>query len=46
MKLERCRICKNEKFKKILCLGEIPLANTFLDKNQLNHMILLKMQIN
>ena len=36
MKLERCRICKNEKLKKILDLGEMPLANAFLDKNQLS----------
>ncbi len=36
MKLERCRICKNKKLKRILDLGEMPLANAFLDKNQLN----------
>jgi SAM-dependent methyltransferase len=36
MKLERCRICKNKKLKKILDLGEMPLANAFLDKNQLS----------
>jgi SAM-dependent methyltransferase len=36
MKLERCRICKNEKLEKILDLGEMPLANAFLDKNQLS----------
>jgi len=36
MKLERCRICKNKKLEKILDLGEMPLANAFLDKNQLS----------
>ena len=36
MKLERCRICKNKKLEKILDLGEMPLANSFLDKNQLS----------
>lgn len=36
MKLERCRICKNEKLEKMLDLGEMPLANSFLDKNQLS----------
>ena len=36
MKLEGCRICKNKKLKKILDLGEMPLANAFLDKNQLS----------
>lgn len=36
MKLERCRICKNEKLKKILDLGEMPLANAFLDENKLS----------
>ena len=35
MKLERCRICKNKKLEKILDLGEMPLANAFLDKNQI-----------
>ena len=36
MKLERCRICKNTKLEKILELGEMPLANAFLDNNQLS----------
>jgi SAM-dependent methyltransferase len=36
MKLERCRICKNKKLERILDLGEMPLANAFLDKNQLS----------
>jgi len=36
MKLERCRICKNKKLEKILDLGEMPLANAFLDKDQLS----------
>ncbi len=36
MKLKRCRICKNKKLEKILNLGEMPLANAFLDKNQLS----------
>jgi len=36
MKLERCRICKNKKLKKILNLGEMPLANAFLDENKLS----------
>ncbi len=36
MKLEGCRICKNNKLKKILDLGEMPLANAFLDENQLD----------
>ena len=35
MKLERCRICKNKKLETILDLGEMPLANAFLDENQL-----------
>jgi SAM-dependent methyltransferase len=35
MKLGRCRICKNKKLEKILDLGEMPLANAFLDKNQI-----------
>jgi len=36
MKLESCRICKNKKLETILDLGEMPLANAFLDKNQLD----------
>ena len=36
MKLERCRICKNKKLERILDLGEMPLANAFLDKSQLS----------
>ncbi len=36
MKLERCRICKNKKLEKILNLGKMPLANAFLDKNQIS----------
>lgn len=35
LKLESCRICKNTKLEKILDLGEMPLANAFLDENQL-----------
>ncbi|MBA7535106.1 hypothetical protein ES705_27357 [subsurface metagenome] len=35
MKLGRCRICKNKKLEKILDLGEMALANAFLDKNQI-----------
>ena len=35
MKLESCRICKNKKLKTILDLGEMPLANAFLDEDQL-----------
>ena len=35
MKLESCRICKNTKLEKILDLGEMPLANAFLDEDQL-----------
>jgi SAM-dependent methyltransferase len=35
LKLERCRICKNKKLETILDLGEMPLANAFLDENQL-----------
>ncbi len=35
MKLGRCRICKNKKLEKILDLGEMPLANAFVDKNQI-----------
>ena len=35
MKLRRCRICKNKKLEKIFDLGEMPLANAFLDKNQI-----------
>lgn len=33
MKLERCRICENKRLKRILDLGEMPLANAFLDRN-------------
>jgi SAM-dependent methyltransferase len=36
VKLERCRICKNKKLEKILDLGKMPLANAFLDKNQIS----------
>ena len=36
MKLDRCRICKNKKLERILDLGEMPLANAFLNKNQLS----------
>lgn len=36
MKLGKCRICKNKKLEKILDLGEMPLANAFLDKNQID----------
>jgi SAM-dependent methyltransferase len=35
LKLERCRICKNKKLETILDLGEMPLANAFLDEDQL-----------
>jgi len=35
LKLESCRICKNKKLKTILDLGEMPLANAFLDEDQL-----------
>ena len=35
MKLGKCRICKNKKLEKILDLGEMPLANAFVDKNQI-----------
>ena len=30
-----CRVCKNDKFKKFLELGPVPLANSFLKQNQL-----------
>ncbi len=36
MKLERCRICKNKKLERVLDLGEMSLANAFLDKSQLS----------
>jgi len=36
MKLENCRICGNGELKRILNLGEMPLANAFIDKNQLS----------
>jgi len=36
VKLERCRICKNKKLEKILDLGKMPLANAFLNKNQIS----------
>ena len=35
MKLKKCRICKNNKLEKVLDLGGMPLANAFLDKNQI-----------
>lgn len=35
LKLESCRICKSKKLERILDLGEMPLANAFLDKNQI-----------
>lgn len=35
MKLGRCRICKNKKLERVLDLGEMSLANAFLDKSQL-----------
>ncbi len=36
MKLGRCRICKNKKLERVLDLGEMSLANAFLDKSQLS----------
>ena len=33
MKITNCRVCKNDKFHQILNLGETPLANAFLKKN-------------
>jgi len=35
VKLGRCRICKNKKLERVLDLGEMSLANAFLDKSQL-----------
>jgi 2-polyprenyl-3-methyl-5-hydroxy-6-metoxy-1,4-benzoquinol methylase len=35
LKIESCRICKNKKLETILDLGEMPLANAFLDEDQL-----------
>jgi len=37
VKLGRCRICKNKKLERVLDLGEMSLANAFLDKSQLSH---------
>lgn len=36
MKIEECRICKNKELLDALDLGEVALANSFLDKSQLN----------
>ncbi len=36
MKLIGCRICKSKKLERILDLGEMPLANAFLDKTQVD----------